>query len=127
MKNNEQNKNESKEMKKPGFMYYVLTVMPAVLIALLFVIDTPTFANGTDPKIYTGTKALITKVTSWLMALIPITGGCMVAWQQLKKKMSDNDPAETAQANKRTKQIFVATAIGLSASGIVNWVATFYA
>ncbi|HHB2131269.1 conjugal transfer protein [Bacillus cereus] len=111
--------------KKISFKHYLAFALPYVLFAALFVIDTSVYAAG-EPKIYSGTKKMIGDATTWLIALVPIAGGCMVAWQQFKKQMSDNDPADIAHANKRTKQILIATAIGVSAVGLIKWWASYY-
>ncbi|AEA19707.1 MULTISPECIES: hypothetical protein [Bacillus] len=123
---------ESKELKmtkgkkkKISFKHYLAFALPYVLFAALFVIDTSAYAAD-EPKIYSGTKKMIGDATTWLIALVPIAGGCMVAWQQFKKQMSDNDPADIAHANKRTKQILIATAIGVSAVGLIKWWASYY-
>ncbi|WP_319618388.1 conjugal transfer protein [Bacillus cereus group sp. BfR-BA-01700] len=123
-KNKDLKMNKGKK-KKISFKHYLAFTLPYVLFAALFVIDTSAYAAD-QPKIYSGTKTMIGDATTWLIALVPIAGGCMVAWQQFKKQMSDNDPADIAHANKRTKQILIATAIGVSAVGLIKWWASYY-
>ncbi|AND11172.1 conjugal transfer protein [Bacillus thuringiensis] len=125
MEENKDLKMNKGKKKKISFKHYLAFALPYVLFAALFVIDTSAYAAG-EPKIYSGTKKMIGDATTWLIALVPIAGGCMVAWQQFKKQMSDNDPADIAHANKRTKQILVATAIGVSAVGLIKWWASYY-
>ncbi|HEF5239018.1 conjugal transfer protein [Bacillus cereus] len=125
MEENKDLKMNKGKKKKISFKHYLAFTLPYVLFAALFVIDTSAYAAD-QPKIYSGTKAMIGDATTWLIALVPIAGGCMVAWQQFKKQMSDNDPADIAHANKRTKQILIATAIGVSAVGLIKWWASYY-
>jgi hypothetical protein len=126
MEENKDLKMNKGKKKKISFKHYLAFALPYVLFAALFVIDTSVYAAG-EPKIYSGTKKMIGDATTWLIALVPIiAGGCMVAWQQFKKQMSDNDPADIAHANKRTKQILIATAIGVSAVGLIKWWASYY-
>jgi hypothetical protein len=125
MEENKDLKMNKGKRKKISFKHYLAFALPYVLFAALFVIDTSVYAAG-EQKIYSGTKKMIGDATTWLIALVPIGGGCMVAWQQFKKQMSDNDPADIAHANKRTKQILIATAIGVSAVGLIKWWASYY-
>lgn len=71
------------------------------------------------PEIVTGAQELLQDVLNWLLILIPIAGGMMIAYHALMKTLSDGDPGTVADCNRKIKQVLIGVIIGMSASGIV--------
>lgn len=78
------------------------------------------------PQVVTGAQQLLQDVLSWLLILIPIAGGMMIGYHALMKTLSDGDPATVADRNKKIKQVLIGVVIGMSASGIVSAIITYF-
>lgn len=78
------------------------------------------------PQVVTGAQKLLQDISTWLLLLIPIAGGMMVAYHALMKTLSDGDPAVTAEKNKKIKQVLIGVVIGMSAAGIVNAIIAYF-
>jgi hypothetical protein len=72
------------------------------------------------PEIVTGAQRLFQDLLRWLLVLIPLAGGAMIAWHSVAKLLSDGDPGTVADCNRKIKQVIVGVIIGMSASGIVS-------
>ncbi len=71
------------------------------------------------PQVVQGAQRMLQDVLTWLLVLIPVAGGTMIAYHSLLKILSDNDPATIIEKNKRIKQVLVGVVVGMSASGLV--------
>lgn len=77
-----------------------------------------------DLNLITGTQKLINDVTYLLLGLIVVVCvGCLIYFQ-LRKMSADQQ--EQTMWDKRSKTAIVALVIGLCASGIINFVASYY-
>ncbi len=94
-------------------------------LALLLVFAPVTLAAG-EPGIVTGTKNLLDAALTWVLVLIPVGCACVIAWHAFVKQMNEGDPAQAAIHNRAMKNALVASAIGMSAAGIVKAVLAFY-
>lgn len=80
----------------------------------------------TMPQIVQGALNLLQDALRWLLVLIPAAGGMMIAYHALMKTLSDGDPAVVADRNRKIKQVLIGVVIGMSASGIVSAVLTYF-
>lgn len=78
------------------------------------------------PKIIVGAQALISDIMVWLLLLIPIAGGAMIAYHSLMKILSDGDPVVVAEKNKKIKSVLVGVVIAMSASGLVTAIIAYF-
>lgn len=101
---------------------YVFVVL---VVAMLFVFTPAALAEG-EPGIVTGTKNLLRAALSWLLILIPVGCGAIIAWHAFLKQLNEGDPAQAAIHNRAMKNALIAGVIGVSASGIVTAVLAFY-
>ncbi|MFS0841344.1 hypothetical protein [Paenibacillus sp. 1P03SA] len=103
-------------------------IVPLLLVLSTFFICQMAFADGFGTSKYaTGTQQLVKDVFTWLTAvIIPVTAGCMIAYQQWKKKVADGDGQAVMEANKATKRIIVAAIIGETASTLVTLITSYY-
>ena len=77
-----------------------------------------------DLNLITGTQKLINDMTYLLLGLIVVVCvGCLIYFQ-LRKMSADQQ--EQTMWDKRSKTAIVALVIGLCASGIINFVASYY-
>ena len=95
-----------------------------ITLALMLVCS-PAMAAG-EPEIVTGTKNLMDAAMTWLLVLIPVGCAAIVAWHAFIKQMNEGDPTQAAVHNRAMKNALIAGAIGISASGIVKAVLSFY-
>lgn len=102
-----------KVIKKAGF-----------LVILGLFLTQGAFAQET-PQIVTGAVNLFSDLFTWLLILIPVLAGAMVAWHMVGK-MTLDDPAQIADKNDKVKKIIISGIIGFSAVGLVNLVFSYF-
>lgn len=68
---------------------------------------------------------LITQYTIWLGALITAGAGTMITYQCLRKIMND-DPGITIDANRKIKTTLKGAIIGVGIIGFINSIKKFY-
>ncbi|MCD5401617.1 hypothetical protein LR013_03395 [candidate division NPL-UPA2 bacterium] len=78
------------------------------------------------PTIITGAQRLIQDIMSWLLVLIPVAGGTMIAYHSLMKILSDGDPVVCAEKNKKIKAVLTGVVIGMSAAGLVTAIIAYF-
>lgn len=97
-----------------------------ILTVALILAFTPIALAEGEPGIVTGTKNLLDAAMIWLLILIPVGCACVIAWHAFLKQLNEGDPAQAAVHNRAMKNALIAGAIGISASGIVKAVLSFY-
>lgn len=98
-----------------------------LLITLILVLfTTPVVLASGEPGIVTGTKNLLDAAMTWLLVLIPVGCAAVIAWHAFLKQLNEGDPAQAQIHNRAMKSALIAGAIGISASGIVKAVLSFY-
>ena len=98
-----------------------------VILTLCFLIITKKvcFATGIQNlKMYTGTLKLINDLTVAFMTILPISCGLLIIIFQLMKMGADQNEAQIWK--KRTKAAIIATIVGLSASGLISFVTSYF-
>lgn len=83
-------------------------------------------AESAEPGIVTGTEALLQDALTWVLILIPVGCGCILAWHAFCKSLNEGDPAQAGIHNRAMKHALIASAIGMSAAGIVQAVLAYY-
>lgn len=78
------------------------------------------------PSIVSNAVDLIQDVLTWILILIPISGGAMLAWHAWMKQLNDGDSSEVAMRNKKMKNVIIASIIAMSASGIVQLILSYF-
>ena len=86
--------------------------------------STPVMASGGVP-IIGGVTNLLNDALGWLMGLIPLGTALMLGYHGFKKTLSD-DPASTADANKKMKNVLISGVIATSAVVIVKFLLSNY-
>lgn len=77
------------------------------------------------PKLVTGTVALFSAISNWLLIIIPVGAGAVLGYHALQKSLSD-DQAIIAEKNKLMKNVLIGAAIAETAVGLVAVVLSFY-
>lgn len=82
-------------------------------------------AYASTPKIVSGTISLFTTALTWVTALIPVGAGLFLALHSAKKSWAQ-DEGSIAQHNKLMKNVIIWSAVGMTASGTIAVVLSFY-
>jgi hypothetical protein len=67
----------------------------------------------------------ITGWVSWLLIIIPVAAGTTITYYALKKSLS-NDPEDIGQCDVRIRQTIKGAIIGMTISGLITAIRTFY-
>jgi len=94
-------------------------------ILLFLLILTPT-ALADDPQIVSGTKELLSDALTWILILIPVGCGCVVAWHSFCKQLNEGDPTQASIHARAIKKALIISAFGMSAAGITTAVLAYY-
>ena len=95
------------------------------IIQMLFLNVQSAFADGIgDSKLATGTEALITDATIWLMLIAPIVGGLLVIYFFIRR--SGSDEQDQKRWNNRITTAIVSTIGAVLGSAIINLIAGYY-
>ena len=109
----------SKVLKKGEKAYHVLVLSTMIFTTMA----NPAYAG--QPKLVSGTVALFTAVTGWLLLIIPVGAGAVLGYTALQKSLTD-DHAVVAEKNKMMKNVIIGAAIAESAAGLVTALLAFY-
>ena len=94
-------------------------------IQILFLNIQNAFADNVgDSKLATGTEALITDTTTWLMVIAPIVGGLLVIYFFIRR--SGSDEQDQKRWNNRITTAIVSTIGAVLGSAIINLIAGYY-
>lgn len=69
-------------------------------------------------------QELISQLGAWLLALIPIVSGLMIAYHYMMKAAAQ-DEAAAAQHTKSIRSIAMSAAVGMAAMSLVKFLLTF--
>ncbi len=95
------------------------------IIAVLFINIQNVHASGIgSSKLATGTEALITDATTWLMVIAPIVGGLLVIYFFIRR--SGSDEQDQKRWNNRITTAIVSTIGAVLGSAIINLIAGYY-
>lgn len=95
------------------------------IIQMLFFNVQSVYASGVgNSKLATGTEALITDVTTWLMVIAPIVGGLLVIYFFIRR--SGSDEQDQKRWNNRITTAIVSTIGAVLGSAIINLIAGYY-
>jgi type IV secretion system protein VirD4 len=95
------------------------------IIQMLFLNVQSVFADGIgNSKLATGTEALITDTTIWLMVIAPIVGGLLVIYFFIRR--SGSDEQDQKRWNNRITTAIVSTIGAILGSAIINLIAGYY-
>lgn len=75
-------------------------------------------------QIATGTKQLLSDVSTWLLVLVPIVGTVVLVYLAIRRSSADQQ--DKKQWDDRIKTTIVSIAIGLLASAIVGIISSYY-
>lgn len=102
---------------------FIITINSFMFFVFCFAINT--FGSGVQSmKLYTGTVALLRDATTALMVIISIVCGLAILFFQIMKGLADQQ--EQQIWGKRTKNAIISGIIGMSASGIVALITSYY-
>ena len=94
-------------------------------IQILFLNTQNAFADNVgNSKLATGTEALITDTTTWLMVIAPIVGGLLVIYFFIRR--SGSDEQDQKRWNNRITTAIVSTIGAVLGSAIINLIAGYY-
>ena len=95
------------------------------IIQMLFLNVQNVYADGIgNSKLATGTEALITDATTWLMVIAPIVGGLLVIYFFIRR--SGSDEQDQKRWNNRITTAIVSTIGAVLGSAIINLIAGYY-
>ena len=69
---------------------------------------------------------LLTDMLNWVLVIVPVAGGLMVAYHSLMKIMADGDAGEIADRNKKIKMIFMSSVVAFIGAGILRLVVGYF-
>lgn len=104
-------------------MKKISQVLFSTVVSLLLL--TP-LASAAEPGVVTGTKNLLQDALTWVLFLIPVGCGCMLAWHSFCKSLNEGDQAQAGIHGRAMKKTLITSAIGMSAAGIVKAVLSYY-
>lgn len=78
------------------------------------------------PDFIINTGRLLSDVLTWVLFLIPLGAGAMIAWHAWQKNLSDGDAAEISDRDKKIKSILKTSVIAFIGSGLVTAVVAYY-
>lgn len=79
-----------------------------------------------QPEFLSQLVNLLNTVLTWILVIIPISGGTMIGFHALMKQMSDGDAGEIASRDKKMKDILKTTVIAFIGAGVVKALAAFF-
>lgn len=103
----------------------VKKISAAVVSFCLTVLSMFSLSFAAQPKLISGTVALLSAVSGWLLLIIPVGAGAFLGYQALQKSLTD-DQAVIAEKNKLMKNTLVGAAIAMTADGLATLVLSFY-
>ena len=77
-----------------------------------------------NSKLATGTEALITDMTTWLMVIAPIVGGLLVIYFFIRR--SGSDEQDQKRWNNRITTAIISTIGAVLGSAIINLISGYY-
>jgi hypothetical protein len=95
-----------------------------VMTVMLLSIATPAWAAIT---FLSDTTTLVQAIATWMLVIIPVAAGAMLAYYALMKMFNEGDPQVAMRANHAMKNVVVAAVIGESAAGIIAGITSYYA
>jgi len=107
-------------MKKYECLFQAL-----VMVFMLLSIATPAWAAA-GISFLTDTSTLVQAIATWLLVIIPVAAGVMLAYYAVMKMMNEGDPQVAMRANHAMKNVIIAAVIGESAAGIITGVTSYY-
>jgi hypothetical protein len=112
-------KKEANRMKKYERLFQVL--VPAFV---LWTIATPAQA---DIGFLTDITTLVNAIATWLLIIIPVAAGVMLAYYALMKMANEGDPQTASHSNRAMKNVIIAAVIGEAARGLISGVTSYFA
>ncbi len=94
-----------------------------VMTFLLLSIATPAWA---DITFLSDTTTLVQAIATWLLVIIPVAAGVMLAYYAVMKMMNEGDPQVAMRANHAMTDVIIAAVSGESAAGIIAGVTSYY-
>jgi hypothetical protein len=95
-----------------------------VMAFMLLSIAAPAWA---DITFLSDTTTLVQAIATWLLVIIPVAAGAMLAYYALMKMFNEGDPQVAMKANHAMKNVIIAAVIGEAASGIIAGITSYYA
>jgi hypothetical protein len=106
-------------MKKYERLFRVL-----VMTFMLLSIAAPAWA---DITFLSDTTTLVQAIATWLLVIIPVAAGVMLAYYAVMKMMNEGDPQVAQHANRAMKNVIIAAVVGESAAGLIGGITSYYA
>ena len=75
---------------------------------------------------FSGTLNLVQSVLNFMLTLVPVLAGALVAYHQIAKNAAGGDEVAAAHHNRATKSVLVSAVVAEVASGLVRWLLSFY-
>lgn len=69
--------------------------------------------------------SFVTDWVKWLLALIPVSAGAVVTYQAIRKSLA-TDEGTIHECNNKIKNTIKGAIIGLTISGLITLIKTFY-
>ena len=101
-------------MKKCAWLFQAL-----VMAFMLLSIAAPAWAAA-GISFLTDTTTLVQAIATWMLVIIPVAAGVMLAYYAVMKMMNEGDPQVAMRANHAMKNVIIAAVIGESAAGIIS-------
>lgn len=106
-----------------------ITNRTTTLFFLFMLISTFMFASAAfaaQPKIVSGTQKLISDAMTWLLILIPTSAALKLGYHAMMKYMADDNPGIIVEQNKKMKHTLIGAAIAVTATGLVDFIISYY-
>lgn len=104
----------------------IFALMAAVLVLAAPAVLAVESSQGTQPEIVTGAKRLVEDALNWILVLVPVCAGLMVAYHAWMKSMADGDQGVIAERNRKMKNTIVGAVIAESASGLCRFILSYF-
>ena len=97
-----------------------------VMAFMLLSIAAPAWAASSGIGFLDDTTALVSAISGWMLIIIPIAAGLMLAYYAAMKMMNEGDPQVAMRANHAMKNVIIAAVIGESAAGLISGITSYY-
>lgn len=77
-----------------------------------------------NTPLFKGTKSLVTDISTWLLVILPIITGVYCLFEAIT--MGAKDEQGQIGAKKKIKAIIIICVVGMSVSGLITTLATYY-
>ena len=106
--------------KRKAYSLYSLLMMALTML----MVSQPAAAAVTDSKLFSGTKQLLEDLTTWMIGIAVVVGGCFIVYFLIRRGMADE--MDQVKYTKRAQAVGICTILAVTASGLLKLVLAYF-